>query len=732
MKRLGSWAKNKMAELAGHPVHKDFEIQDQIIATGGPYGLWRIYPAVDKASAVVGRESKCSVWFLDKRDPLCNISRSDSGATGFSKFPKEFKEAFLDVMRRGPQQLVKCRHPNLLRIVAPLSESKDQMAFVTEEIFASVSNVPLHIKEYDLHPLEIKCGILQVSDALHFCERKLECAHGNLTPEAIMITSTGDWKLGGFSFFSHARYGEAGTGGRGFSYNDEIPRKVKDEDHALAQRVLRLQQPDLDYLAPEYIMQGRSTATSDIFSLALLIFAVNNRGETLPQYRSNGNLLGHKSNAESISRITTSDFCNVPQEFHNLMKIMLNVEPTVRPKADDFARAPAFDDPLVKALKYLGAIGTKADQSKAQFFKGLSKAIKDFPKRLAVNKIIPCIVPELQNNLMVPFILPCIFEIASLCTMVEYDKHIFPCIAQDPVQIVMLLLKNMELLMKMTPPDKARDHVLPMVYRAIESGNPEVQEMAVVVLPSFKHAVEYSVLKSEILPRVGLQALKGSTTDLRINSLVCIGKIMDALDKWVFQEKIMKALSMISSNEPGILMAVLGIFQTAFKDPKMGIQDPAILCKTIIPKLVVNSSNDSLNSRQFSKHLNVVKDMIKFVEDKRIEELSKKEGLANEAHAMTNGNSSATVSSMTEVMAGDGDFSNTFDVQAAMKKAAESDADKAEQLKSKMSHIPENLGSLATRKATPGLNFDFADFNTKSSSNSSNTKAQTKEKSFFH
>jgi hypothetical protein len=45
---------------------------------------------------------------------------------------------------------------------------------------------------------------------------------------------------------------------------------------------------------------------------------------------------------------------------------------------------------------------------------------------------------------------------------------------------------------------------------------------------------------------------------VRVNSLVCLGKILEYLDKWYVIDEILPFLQQIPSREPAVLMGVLG------------------------------------------------------------------------------------------------------------------------------------------------------------------------------
>jgi serine/threonine protein kinase len=54
----------------------------------------------------------------------------------------------------------------------------------------------------DLSELEVKLGIVNVAQTLLFLHGSCRIAHCNLSPESIILTADGTWKLAGFGFAS--------------------------------------------------------------------------------------------------------------------------------------------------------------------------------------------------------------------------------------------------------------------------------------------------------------------------------------------------------------------------------------------------------------------------------------------------------------------------------------------------------------------------------------------------
>lgn len=66
------------------------------------------------------------------------------------------EEAFLDLLRQDAAQMMRLRHPGVIRVVQALDESKTTMAIVTEPIFASVANVLGSVDNVAKVPAELK------------------------------------------------------------------------------------------------------------------------------------------------------------------------------------------------------------------------------------------------------------------------------------------------------------------------------------------------------------------------------------------------------------------------------------------------------------------------------------------------------------------------------------------------------------------------------------------------
>ncbi|XP_028520591.1 SCY1-like protein 2 isoform X2 [Apis cerana] len=177
--------------LPGNPVTREFEVTAHI-ASAGPSLLWKVYNGYKKST-----KQEAAIFVFEKRI--------------LEKFSKNDKELILETLKRGVAQLTKLRHPQILIVQHPLEESRDSLAFATEPVLASLANIlgnhnnlpqplPMALKDYKLHDIEIKYGLLQLGEGLAFLHGDVKLLHRNLCPESIVVNSHGAWKIFGFDF----------------------------------------------------------------------------------------------------------------------------------------------------------------------------------------------------------------------------------------------------------------------------------------------------------------------------------------------------------------------------------------------------------------------------------------------------------------------------------------------------------------------------------------------------
>jgi SCY1-like protein 2 len=92
-------------------------------------------------------------------------------------------------------------------------------------------------------------------EGLSYLHNSAKILHGNLNPNCVYVGTNQQWKIGGFEFSVLAKKDNTFPC---FSWTKKLPLNL---------------QPDLDFLAPEYLAPNTSSITfgADVFSLGVLI-----------------------------------------------------------------------------------------------------------------------------------------------------------------------------------------------------------------------------------------------------------------------------------------------------------------------------------------------------------------------------------------------------------------------------------------------------------------------------
>lgn len=195
------------------------------------------------------------------------------------------------------------------------------------------------------------------------------------------------------------------------------------------------------------------------------------------------------------------------------------------------------------------------------------------------------------------------------------------------------MLQRMELLLKLTPAEDIQQHVLPMLYRGLDCESPQVHELCLGVLPTFAGLLDHANVKNSVLPRIKKLCLNTSTLSVRVNCLLCVGKLLEHLDKWLVLDEVLPFLPQIPSREPAVLMGILGIYKIAMTHKKLGITKE-IVASRVLPFLIPLCIENGLTIPQFNALTTLVKEMFQLVESEHRTKLEQLNSVKNEQRAL--------------------------------------------------------------------------------------------------
>ncbi|KAI3732968.1 hypothetical protein L1987_64181 [Smallanthus sonchifolius] len=265
------------------------------------------------------------VWMLDKR--ALSEARVRAGLS------KATEDSFFEIIRSSASRLVRLRHPGVVHVIQALDENKNAMAMVTEPLFASVANaigmldnilkVPQELQGMEMGLLEVKHGLLQIAESLDFLHNNACLVHRGISPEAILINSSGPWKLGGFGFAISADQSSTDPSVvQPFHYSGHTMRvSIKNSISSIPE----LTAPELVRTkAPSF---GRS---SDIFSFACLAYHLIAK-KSLFDCHNNVKMYMNK-----LTYLSSEAFSSIPPELVADLKRMLSPNEALRSPALDF------------------------------------------------------------------------------------------------------------------------------------------------------------------------------------------------------------------------------------------------------------------------------------------------------------------------------------------------------------------------------------------------------------
>ncbi|KAG4969148.1 hypothetical protein JHK87_034799 [Glycine soja] len=592
-------------EVTGPKALQDYELLDQI-GSAGPGLAWRLYSGRARDPSRQHQYPVVCVWVLDKR--TLSEARMRAGLT------KAAEDSFLDLIRMDASKLVRLRHPGVVHVVQALDESKNAMAMVTEPLFASAANtlgivdnilnLPKDLRGMEMGILEVKHGLLQIAESLDFLHNHAHLIHRSISPENILITLSGAWKLAGFGFAVSA------TQTSGDSSNLQ-PFHYAEYD--VEDSILPLQ-PSLNYTAPELVRSTLSSAgcSSDIFSIGCLAYHLIARK---PLFDCHNNV---KMYMNTLTYLSSDAFSSIPSELVPDLQRMLSPNESSRPTAMDFTGSPFFrHDTRLRALRFLDHMLERDNMQKSEFLKALSDMWKDFDSRVLRYKVLPPLCAELRNVVIQPMILPMVLTIAESQDKNDFEQStlpaLVPVLSSAAGETLLMLVKHAELIINKTSQEHLVSHVLPMIVRAYDDTDARLQEEVLKKSVSLVKQLDAQLVKQVVLPRVHGLALKTTVATVRVNALLCLGDMVNQLDKHAVLD-ILQTIQRCTAvdRSPPTLMCTLGVANSIFK--QYGVE---FVAEHVLPLLIPLLTAQQLNVQQFAKYMLFVKDMLHKIEEKR-------------------------------------------------------------------------------------------------------------------
>ncbi|XP_060832867.1 SCY1-like protein 2 isoform X1 [Bombus pascuorum] len=589
-----------------NPLQNLYEVGKQS-ATAGPENAWRIYDGYTKTD-----RKEVSIFFFDKRsvDKLHKPKR---------------KETVTEILRNGARQMERFSHPKILQAFK-VEECADSLAFATEPVLASLANVlayqeqqannvgqsssnvtkqtssvaghrATYAKEYELLDIEIKYGLLQITEALLFLHGTCKVLHRNVCPASIIITKRGTWKLSGLEFIEKV---------------NEVPMIPL---QPWTNRMPKMTQPNLDYIAPEVQQKKVGGFYSDMYSFGMTICAIFNQGRPLIQ--GNHSCSEYLKQLENLKEQVEVILPLVPLPLREAVSRLLHVDPEKRPTIQVLSMIKYFQDPPVYALQFLDVSKMKDVLQKEHFYTTTLKGILPYiPRKLWYQHIWTYLQTELESQEVQSAVLQPVLYIVQNSTQEEYDQIVFPSLRslfsnRKSIQGTVTLLENLHLILMKTSREYIEGEVLPMLYTSFENSTTQVQTAAFVAVSNVTDYIDDESVRNIVLPKL-LQAFEKNLIDSRVlmNVIPCI---LNRLEKQKIIDCILPLLFNVKLQEPEIIVRVVQIYRLMLTDKKYGLS-VSWMATRAMPSLLPHTINPALTLDQFELLLKVLQDMLNHIE----------------------------------------------------------------------------------------------------------------------
>lgn len=542
------------------------------------------------------------------------------------------KERTIEVLKSEASALGRLRHPSILEMVEPLEETRNELIFATEPVLSSLDlSIPGSGRQaslVELDEVEIQKGILQICKGLSFLHSSAQLIHSNICPESVVINGAGDWKISGLGLtIPLLASNGAPTRWEFPTFDGRVPSYI---------------QRSFDYMAPEYALDEQLLTASDMYSLGCLIYVVHSKGA--PPFNTHGSLGGLRENAgKPLPGIGGMD-----SDLQGLLRSLITRHATARPTPATLPSHPFFSSLPISTLNFLDRSNftSKTREEKISFMKGLAGVLGKFSSGLQTRKILPSLLEEMKDTHLLPYILPNVFSISTALSPAQFASMVLPSLKplftiKEPPQNMLTLLDNLTMLQNKTDKLVFREHVLPLVYNALESEHAMVQERALKAVPDLCDTIDYAEVQGVLFPRVALVFTKTRILTVKVATLVTFLSMVKTLDQTSLTQKLVPLLSKIRTKEPAVMTATLAVQEA------MGFKvDREAVATLVLPQLWSMSMGPLLNVQQFQRFMEVIKKLGERVEKEHDQFLRDSQRLEDRSSAGTipggNGVSSTT------------------------------------------------------------------------------------------
>lgn len=550
------------------------------------------------------------------------------------------QEAY-EVLRNQVSNLAKLKHPNILALVEPLEEHSKNFMFVTEYVTGSLDSVfgngdeeTNFFKGHVREDIIIQRGILEVTQALEFIHNRASFVHLDIQPRSIFINENSDWKVSGLGHLI------------------KLPQGTNTSEYYLPQydpRVPSFVHLELDYTAPEIVLDNTLSFKNDYFSLGLLVYMLYS-GKSLfhtenstSQYRDEYTKFERRLATLSWDSI----FSKLPENLRHCMPNLMNRDVFSRyDNISEFLESQFFQDPLIKTLIFLDDLPTKSNEEKLLFLKGLVELLPQFPVTLLQRKLLTVLL-ELLNLLCKDKVLDSscismdvllIIKIGSTLSQLTFQERIFPVISNKVNFPILLqsatfsLIDNLSTLKEKLKKDDFLEVIAKplLTYTFNDMDNESAiaaQEKLLENLSLISELFEFLTIKNFLVPLISNLFTKTTSLTVKIASVSCFQSLIESksLDTDIICDDVLPLFRSMKTRDHRILMQSLKLFEIV---PQI-VNKEMVLVEQLLPLMWNYSMAPNLQTAQYTRYINAINKLSSDIQRTHIKTLQKSTNTAN-------------------------------------------------------------------------------------------------------
>ena len=187
-----------------------------------------------------------------------------------------------------------------------------------------------------------------------------------------------------------------------------------------------------------------------------------------------------------------------------------------------------------------------------------------------------------------------------------------------PAQSLYIMLNNEDLIIKFVSQQEFGQVFLPLISKSLACGVPKLQILALSKVQSIYEKIDYTLFKSQVMPRV-LQVLDtAKDLTLKLEVFVTLKTTMKIIDAQTLRTDVMKALERLRAREtdPKVCMRMLETYEEIAK-----ILGPEEVGQKILPGIIPMLITGQYTKTEFKDVLSSVRRLIDQIEVHRLPQL---------------------------------------------------------------------------------------------------------------